>query len=126
MNSKLKNDYLKFGRLLEQEHQLREKIKAIQEKCLPGGRWTCTERHQGGYVVSIPLPEMIAMFPEAKAELRKWTREDGSVMAYHRFGPEFVGQLSAGFNLWVKHETKASEVSPATIIVEQTATQKAA
>lgn len=125
MNSKLKNDYLKFGRLLEQEHQLREKIKVLQAKCLPGGRWTCTERHHNGYVISIPLAEMIAMFPEAKAELHKWTREDGSIMAYHRFGPEFIGEMTPGFNLWVKHETKASEVSPATII-EQTATKKAA
>jgi hypothetical protein len=111
----LKSEYIAMAKLMEQERVLRAKLQAIQEKRLGGGRWTCTERHHNGLVLHIPLPEMMALFPQAKSELIKWTNDDGAVKAYHRFGPEVVCELRPGFWFWVKHETKATEVSPATV-----------
>jgi hypothetical protein len=120
-----KAEYLKFARLLEQEHRLRAKIKAIQDKRLGAGRWTCTERHQNGYVISIPIADLVAMFPEAKSEMKKFTCEDGAVKAYHVFGPEYVGEMGLGLHLWVKHETRATEVVAAAVNVEEQKTEVA-
>jgi hypothetical protein len=111
---KLKKEYTRLARLLEQEQKLRAELRELQKKRLGDeGRFTCTEHRQDGIILSIPLPELIAMFPQAKAELIHWTRDDGSVQAYHRFGPELLCDLHEGFHLWVKHETRASEVVPA-------------
>jgi hypothetical protein len=103
----MNNEYLKLARLMEQEHAIREKLRALQAKVLKGGgRFTCTERIGNGLIISIPLADMMARFPEAKTEWKTFPTTEGGEKGYMVYGPECIGELRPNFYVWIRHETK--------------------
>lgn len=123
MNAIKQKEQLKFARLLDQEHQLTLKIRALKDKQgLNGGRFTCIEYSDNGLVLSVTLSEFMALFPETEqGTWHTYSCDDGSVKGYHRYGPSHVGELRKGYNLWVKHETKSVVVKEADKPVEAAA-----
>lgn len=115
-----KKNLLRFAKLMEQEHALRERMRELQNRRLNGPRFTHTERHQNGVVLNVPPADLLAEFPETSSTWCDWTRDDGSKVGYFRYGPELIGELRPGFHVWLKHETKTVTVVEAPVADQAT------
>lgn len=117
-----KKELLKYAKLVDQEHAIREKLREAQKRLSTafGKDVSWTEHHGNGVVLSISLAGLMAVEPDHKPTWHTFETSEGGEKGYFRYGPIHVGEIRPGFNAWVKHETQSvvTKESPAKVEVE--------
>lgn len=106
-----KADIMAMARFHIAEQRLREEIQALKEKMGQNSGFSSYYGFDNGIGLEIPLAAYVAMFPKAEPVAKSYVgATDGKLHVWHEWPWQSMGDLTPGFTVWVKAETKSTAI----------------
>jgi len=111
----IKTAILKEAKLVDREEQIRADLEKMRAARSNGKRgWHCMTTHSTGITLQVDLASYLSVAPDAKPTLHEFDH-DGRHLRYMSYPPHYVGDIRAGYHLWIQAQTAREDSGPATV-----------